>query len=241
MKDTKIKREYFFLLSLKISYSEETNKKVVFTNSEDKSNIPICILTKEMKGYIIKIFRFSNKLILDNQAHFDFFCNGNKYQLKLDKLRDRTFIFDVDIVQNNRKLEQIEIDISEKMNYFDEVLSLEKEYDKKNILYNDSINICDKKQNFQFLINIFVKIYNTELCSKLLDVFNKNKSKLVENNNKENLTKYKFDFDSILESLEEIISKFSFNLIDFYGLILCYLNICNIYVIMKNLENCLIN
>ena len=79
-------------------------------------------------------------------------------------MRDKTFLFDVDIVQsNNKKLEQTKIDISEKMNYFDEALNVQKEYEKKNILYNDSINICDKKQNFQFLINIFVKIYNTEL------------------------------------------------------------------------------
>ena len=228
MIDSNKKKEYFFLLFLKRSYTEEANENVEFTNSEDKSNIPKCILTKVINGYIIKVFKFSKELKGDYKAHFEFFYDGKQYKLNLDKLRDKTFLFDVDIVQsNNKKLEQTKIDISEKMNYFDEALNVQKEYEKKNILYNDSINICDKKQNFQFLINIFVKIYNTELCSKLLDVFNKNKSKLVENNNKENLTKYKFDFDSILESLEEIISKFSFNLIDFYGLILCYLNICN--------------
>ncbi len=62
------------------------------------------------------------------------------------------------------------------MNYFEEALNVQKEYEKLNILYNDSINQCEKK-SFPFLINIFVKIYNTELCPKLLDLFNKkNKS-----------------------------------------------------------------
>ena len=224
MLDSKEKKEYFFLLSLKRCKTEEANENVEFTNSENKGNIPKCILTKEMNEYIIKVFKFSKELVnKDYKAHFEFFYDGNQYKLNLDRLRDRAFLFDVDLEQSKNK----KLDISEKMNYFDEALNVQKEYDKKNILYKDSINICDKKPNFQFLINIFVKIYNTELCPKLLGLFNKNKNKLVENNNKENLSKYKFDFDSIVECLEEIISKYSFNLTDFYGLILCYLNICN--------------
>ena len=79
------------------------------------------------------------------------------------------------------------------MNYFEEALNVQKEYEKLNILYNNSINQCEKK-SFPFLINIFVKIYNNELCPKLLGLFNKNKTNLVENINKENLQKYRFNF-----------------------------------------------
>ena len=47
-------------------------------------------------------------------------------------MRDKTFLFDVDIAQsNNKKLEQTKIDISEKMNYFDEALNVQKEYEKR--------------------------------------------------------------------------------------------------------------
>ena len=129
MLDSKKKKEYFFLFFLKRSYTEEANENVEFTNSEDKSNIPKCILTKEINGYIIKVFKFSKELKEDYKAHFDFFYDGKQYKLNLDKLRDKTFLFDVDIVQsNNKKLEQTKIDISEKMNYFDEALNVQKEY-----------------------------------------------------------------------------------------------------------------
>ena len=125
-------------------------------------------------------------------------------------------------------MDQSKIDISEKMNYFDEALSIQKEYEKLNILYNDSINLCEKKKSFSFLINIFVKIYNHDLCPKLLNLFNKNKTDfVVDNINKEQLQKYKFNFEQIIENTEEIISKFSLDPVDFYGLILCYLNYCN--------------
>ena len=144
MSDSKKKKEYFFLLFLKRSYTEEANENVEFTNSEDKSNIPKCILTKEIEanenveftnsedksnipkciltkeinGYIIKVFKLSKELKGDYKAHFEFFYDGKQYKLNLDKLRDKTFLFDVDIVQsNNIKLEQTKMDISEKMNY----------------------------------------------------------------------------------------------------------------------------
>ena len=84
-----------------------------------------------------------------------------------------------------------------------------------------------KKKSFPFLINIFVKIYDNELCPKLLDLFNKNKTNLVENINKENLLKYKLNFEEIVKNAKDYISKFSLDSFDFYGLILCYLNICN--------------
>ena len=149
--------------------------------------------------------------------------------MSFDKPKDKTFLFDVDITSQSSKrgLDQTKIDITEKMNYFDEALSVQKEYEKMKTLYNDSINLCNKKSSFQFLINIFIKVYNTELCSKLLDIFCKKIDKLVENNNKENLQKYKFDFDQIIENRDDIVSKFNLNPIDFYGLIFCYLNICN--------------
>ena len=124
MTDSRKKKEYFFLLFLKRSCTGEANENVEFTNSDDKSNIPKCILTKERNGYIIKVFKFSKELKGDHKAHFEFFYDGKQYKLNLDKLRDKTFLFDVDIVQsNNKKLEQTKIDISEKMNYFDEALN----------------------------------------------------------------------------------------------------------------------
>ena len=225
---TKNNKEYFFILYLKKVYSEDADDKVQFINLKDKDNIPKCILTKEKDKFIVKIFKFNPKPAQDNKIKLEFFYDGKKYELILEKFTNKTFLFDVDLTLQSKykKLEQPKRE-SEKMNYFDEALSVQKEYEKMNTLYKDSINLCTKKPSLQFLINIFVKIYNTELCSKLLDIFNKKIDKLVEDNNKDNLQKYKFDFDQIVENREDIISKFSLNSIDFYGLILCYFNICN--------------
>ena len=76
MSDSNKKKEYFFLLFFKRSYTEEANENVEFKNSEDKSNIPKCILTKVINGYIIKVFKFSKELKGDYKAHFEFFYDG---------------------------------------------------------------------------------------------------------------------------------------------------------------------
>ena len=224
----KTNKEYFFILYLKKVFSEEINDKVQFTSSVDKDNIPKCVLTKEKDEFIIKIFKFNPKPTkeIKNKLELEFFYDGKKYDLSLDKPKDKTFLFDVDI-SSKKKIDQTKLDTSEKMDYFNEALSMQKEYEKIKTLYNDSINLCSKRPSFQFLINIFVKVHNTELCSKLLEIFGKKIDKLIENNKKENLQKYKFDFDQIIENRDDIVSKFSLNPIDFYGLIFCYLNICN--------------
>ena len=138
--------------------------------------------------------------------------------------KDKTFLFDDELF---KKLDQAKIDVTEKMNYFDEALCVQKEDEKKNILYKDSIELWNKKPSFPFLVGIFVKIYNTELYSKLLDIFNKKVGKLVEGDNKEILLKYKIYSDKIVENSQDFISKFNLNEVDFYGLIIFYLNICN--------------
>ena len=141
-------------------------------------------------------------------------------------MKDKTFIFDTTLQISNKKIEQ-KLSYPEKMNYFDEALNTQKEYKKLNLLYNDSIKLCDKKKSFDFLINIFVKVYNTDLCTKLLEIFNKNIEKLADEINKEKLQKYKFAFNQICENIDETISKLSLGKTDFYGLVLCYLNNCN--------------
>lgn len=223
-------KEYFFILYLKRPKSEEANDKVEFTNSgdknKDKDNIPKCIQTKEENDQIVKIFKFSSKLIKDNKLSFKFLFDSKKYQVNLENLKDKTFIFDADITINGKKLEQTKKSYSEKMNYFDEALSTQKEYEKLKILYLDSINLCNRKPSFHFLINIFVKVYNTELCSKLLEIFTKKIEKFLDNTNKE-LQKYKCDLQQIFENREQSISKYSLDQTDFYGLILCYMFICN--------------
>ena len=219
-------KEYLFLLELKKPKVEDANDKVEFTNPKDKDNAPKCIQTKEENDKIVKVFKFDSKLIKDNKVSFEFFFDGKKYKLNLENIKDKTFIFDTVPQISNKKIEQ-KLSYPEKMNYFDEALNTQKEYKKLNLLYNDSIKICDKKKSFDFLINIFVKVYNTDLCSKLLEVFNKNLEKFADEINKEKLQKYKFAFNQICENIDDTISKLSLDKTDFYGLVLCYLNNCS--------------
>ena len=210
-------KEYYFLLDLKKPNSEEANDKVDFTN-KNNAPAPKCIQTKEEKDNIIKIFKV---ILKENKASFEFFFNSNQYKVKLDKLRDKTFIFDAGLESSRSKLS-----LSEKMNYFYDALNSQKEKEKLSNLYLDSIELCSSKSDFTFLINIFVKLYNTDLCSKVLELFDKNEEKFLEKLNKENLQKYKFDFDTICENKDENISKFLLNKTDFYGLLLCYWYFC---------------
>ena len=219
-------RDCFFLLDLKKPKSEDSNDKVEFINPKDKDNIPKCFQTKEDNDKIIKIFKFSSRLIKENKASFEFDYDGKKYKLSLDNARDKTFIFDTTLQMSSTKL-QTKIGLPEKMNYFYEAISIKQEYQNLNNLYSDSINLCNKRPNFNFLINIFVKVYNTEFCSKLLDVFNNKIVQFVEKIDKVNLKNYKYDLEQIYENRKENISKYSLNKTDFYGLILCYFNNCN--------------
>jgi hypothetical protein len=219
-------KEYFFLLDLKKPNSEDSNDKIEFINKEDKDNVPKCFQTKEENDKIIKIFKFSSKLIKDNKASFEFDFDGKKYKLSLEKINDKTFLFDSTLEMSYKKLET-KIDLPEIMNYFYDALNTKNENQKLTDLFNDSINLCNKRPNFNFLINIFVKVYNKEFCSKLLDVFNNKIERFVEKIDKENLRSYNSDLEQIYENREEIISKFSLNKTYFYGLILCYFNNCD--------------
>ena len=83
-------KEYFFILCLKNLLSENSKDQVVFTPSDDKDSIPKIILTKEKNEYIVKVFKFNNKSI---KANFEFSYDEQKYTLILDKMKDKTFLF----------------------------------------------------------------------------------------------------------------------------------------------------
>ena len=216
-------KEYFFLLELKNPTSEDANDKVEYTSPKDKDSQPKLIKTKEENNKIVKIFKFSHKLTKDNKVSFEFFFDAKQYKLVIENMKEKTFIFDVTLQILNKKIDQ-KISLPEKMNYFHEALVSQNDNKNLNNLYLDSINLCKKKSSFDFLINIFIKVQKTDLCSKVLELFSQNAAKFVEKIDEENLQKYKYDFEQICENIDDIISEFSLNKTDFYGLILCYLN-----------------
>lgn len=218
-------KEYFFLLYLNKPKTEE-NDQVKFISL--KENAPKCIWTKEENDKIIKIFTFNSKVAKESKAVLEFYFVAKRYKITLESIKGKTFLFDIILQKDNNKIEQNKIILPDKMNYFCEALNTQKEYQKLETLYSDSIKLCSKKPSFHLLINIFVRVYNMKLCSDLLGVFSENidKAGQKDNINKDKLIQYKHYFEQICENSEDLISKYSFNKIDFYGLILTYLNNC---------------
>ena len=226
-------KEYFFILILPRPKAD-TYDDIKFT--DPKEICPKCIKTKEENSKIIKVFKFDHKIIEDNnKIEFKFSFDGKDYKLTLDNIKGKTFIFESTLYQkngifgNDQKIEK-KVSLSEKMNHFIDALNTQKESNKFDELFSDSINLCSKTPSFHFLINIFVHVYNTKYCSQILEVFIKNIDKKGQKDdiNQDVLKQYKFDFDQIHENSKEAITKYSLNKIDFYGLILCYLNNCRI-------------
>ena len=220
-------KEYFFLLELKKPTSEEANDKVEFTNLKENDAPPKCIKTREENDKIVKVFQFNNKLTKDIKVSFEFYFDGNKYKVNIENMKDKTFIYDASLQIQSKKVDQGTLSLPEKMNYFHEALISQNENKKISNLNLDSLNLCKKKPNFDFLINIFIKTRKTNLCSKVLELFREKADKFVENISKEKLQNYKYDFEQILENMDDTISEFSLDKTDFYGLILCYLYNCD--------------
>ena len=222
------KKEYFFLIFFDNIKDIEGIGEVKIQNKE---NCPKCIFTKKIEtkggnGRLIKIFKYIGKI--KDQINFSFSFDDDNYSYMSEKAQG-TFIFYQIIFKihgGNKKKFENKMDIYDKMNYFIECLNKNKETDKLEILYSDAINVYSKIKNFHFLINIFVNVYNTKFCALLLQKFSENISisTLKDNIIDVSLEQYKYYFDDICKNAEDIISSYKLNKIDFYGLILYYLN-----------------
>ena len=192
--------EYFFLIYF-TNIKEIQDNDIKFKNEK---NEPKCIFTKKIEPKdgnpkLIKIFKYSFEKKEMMKKNFEFSLSSKEYQLEIKNKKEKSFFNFVFRVVLREKgvfgsgVEQNEINIYDQMNYFIEALNRNKETDKLDLLYLDSIFLYSKKPNFHFLITIFVNVYNTNYCSKLLEEFNKKideplqKDKIME----ENLDKYK--------------------------------------------------
>ena len=135
---------------------------------------------------------------------------------------------------------------SQKFIYFFNSIEKLKQENLFDELYNDTINLYSTLPKYDFLINIFVKVYqNKNVCPKLLEEFKKFNDK-IKNNIKDkkftyiNFEKYLSDYNNIFEEISEnidnIITTNSFNSVQFYGIVLCYLNNYNLEKFSKLIE-----
>ena len=163
---------------------------------------------------------------------FEFEISDDTYIIKFEANKN-TFIYDVDLVYGRkildirRRIPQNILEYKDKIDYFLEALKNEK--DKIGDLYKDTLELYSKKKGFSFLIPFFLKIYHDDssekLCEQLLELFKSMNGKQKDNeknmDRKAYLKDYIEDFKIICE---EKIDNINYNTIDFYGLILCYLN-----------------
>ena len=207
---SKINKECFFLIYLEKPKSD-SNDEMNFTSP--KEDCPKCIRTIEDKEHIIKIFKFSRKLIRDNTVSFEFSYDQKNYKMTIENINEKTFLFSIDLFQIKSKyilnivyskIDQSKIGLPEKMNYFYD--AIRKENDKIDILLSDSINLCSKRPSFHFLISIFVGVCNTTMCTNLLEVFEKyiDFLHIKDNINKEQLLQYKLTSRKYVKRLKKL-------------------------------------
>ena len=225
---------YFF-----ISYPRSKKEKeddIYFVVPEDKNHIPKCIYkeeTFENKVYYYQKIFMVNKATTGkkpNNYYFEFEIDDDKYIISFDS-KGASFVYDVKLEKTKRmiyilrKVNQNVIQSYDKMHIFVDALKKNNEENKNNLLFKDTIELFSIKKGFSFLIELFVEIYKTkDLCELLLKKFNE--MNINQKDNEKNMVR-----DSFLEKHKNIINSiiseadnYKYDAIEFYGVVLSYLN-----------------
>lgn len=255
MKESEKKSISIYLL---ISYpfkKEEYGEKVepIFKNKNCEN-----VFTKKIeKDEIISVIHFN----LENKKkkkvpELEFELEDNKkekveFKLKFDynyaEKKEVCFIYDLKLYYRkgfgNEKLIAQNLDYTQKMNFFAEFLKQSQQEKRMDDLYIDSIELYSKHPIFQFLIDIFIKIYdNKNVCPSLIKEFKNFNDELTSKLNdpksrfidfKDSLKDHINKFKSIIGQSKKLIESNSYNFIEFYGLIFSYLNHYDYEIFMK--------
>ena len=151
----------------------------------------------------------------------------------LFSVKENTFVYDTELKKGNKWLHNIvkeDIDqkiipLYNKMDLFIEALEANNENNKIERLYDETIDLYQKKKKFSLLISLFLKIYEQkkDLCSKLIKIFNEINEKENVDKDKE-LAEYLDTFYQIYSNADDIIKDNGYDSINFYGILFCYLS-----------------
>ena len=238
-----IKKEIYFIIFYS-SDQKENPKDMTFC--EECKIIPKIILSKEKKKdndkiEYIKVLKFNNSEG-KKDAEFSFYLGQeiDKYFITF-KIESKTFIYDVFLEKRNKYLENIpkinidqkSMEYQDKLDLFLEALKQNKEENKSQELYHESVELYSKKTSFSFLISLFSKIYQEkESCNLLLKKFYEMNVKFEKekyiNPYSDKDAKLGDQFNSLMvkvaENSENYVKSNSYNPIHFYGILVCYLN-----------------
>ena len=232
---------YFFVTYARKKIEKEGD--IVFDVSKKNNSKPVCIYKEEyieeQRIYYNKVFAIDKPKKSENKNYnFVFHIGDDEYIISFE-YKGNSFIYDVNllfgktIIDIRRNINQSK-EYKEKMEVFIEALKENKEMDKIDELYKVTIELYSKKKIFSFLITLFLKIFEKkELCMELLNIFRKmnedQKDRTKNIDRKAFLKNYVKDFEEITkpDKLNALIEKNKYGNIEFYGLILCYLNFYN--------------
>ena len=251
-------KDIYFMILYKL-------EKENFPNFENSKIKPECILISELKGddgtnFYNIVLKIKNN-IKDNSSKKDYsieFSIGNQSYLVYFEVNENIFVYDLNLIKTlkilinftKEKIDQNLIHYGKKFNYFLEALKTNNEEDKIEELFKETIHLYSQKKFFSLLIPLFVQIYkNKELCPLLMEKFiemNINSKGFFNNKDRKNdLRQYKENFERIFSEADNLIKNNAYDSIQFYGIILCYLN-CYDYnnfllvkkeLIKKNIED----
>ena len=230
------KQIYFFITYTR--KAKENSNEIDFIEPKKKALKPECIYTEELYknqiyfyNKIYKVSKSAGKGKKGNNYYFEYEIKDEKYVISFDA-KESTFIYNVSlevgksIIDIRKKVDQNK-EYYEIIEYFIKGLEQKGEESLINSLYKETIEIYKKKKGFAFLILLFLKIYQKkDLCKELLKVFkeiNENPKENEKNmDRKQFLKDYTSKFKEIISKADELEE--NYNSIEFYGIILSYLN-----------------
>ena len=230
----------YFFVYYQVTKKEDSDD-IIFVVPENKDQKPQCIYKDEIFDnrtyYYKKIFKADKSSAKGKKAsnfYFEFEIGDYKYYITFDS-KGSSFIYDVFLevgkrrIPIRRKVNQSIIEYTEKLDIFEEALKKNGEENLIDDLFKEAIDLYSKKKGFYLLISLFLKIYKKkDLCSKLLKIFKDMNGNPKDNeknmDRKSYLKDYTSKFKEIKSEANQIKETNSYNPIDFYGLILCYLN-----------------
>ena len=247
-------KDIYFIISY-ILKKEENLKELAF--SKECEATPQIILNKIVKTnnnkYAYKkVFKYKNIGGKKNVELVYYYGEElDKYIITLE-IKDKTFVYDVDFKKGHRHLSKIvpqiikqDIKYQDKLDLFLEALKENKEENKNQELYKETIELYSKKNSFSFLISLFTKIYQDKnYCELLLEKFYNMNAELKEKGKKGSSTNSDRDknlgdqYNSIMSKIEseseKLIIDNGYKPIHFYGIIISYFNFYD----YNALENC---
>ena len=244
--------DIYFFISIPKSKKEETDD-IIFIVPEDNRLKPECIYSVKClvnnNFYLKNIFKANQSIRKDqkeNKYYFEFKIGEEIYTISFDA-KGNKFVYDVNLeIKRKRNIDQTNIEYTEKINIFQEALEKKGDINLIYDLYKEMINSYPNEKLFSVIIDLFLKIYTKkDLCSLLIRNFKEMNLNQKDNNKiifdvQSYLKEYTSKVDDVIIEADKLIEENSYNTIEFYGIILCYLNFYNkekFCVIIKKLYN----